>query len=360
MAKLIDGKAIAQQIRNEVLDSAAELQQTHGVRPGLAVVLVGDRKDSQTYVRAKKKAAEEVGFLSVDITLDESISEAELLGEIQKLNLREDIHGILVQLPLPKHISESKVLSSILVSKDVDGFSAENIGNLAIKGGSPPLAVPCTPAGCLMLLQRSGVELAGKHAVVLGRSNIVGMPAALLLLSCDCTVTIVHSRTKNIEDEIRRADVLVAAVGKPEMVRGSWLKPGCVVIDVGINAVEDSSKKTGYRLVGDVCFDEAVSVASQITPVPGGVGPMTIAMLMRNTLNLARHSVDLPRLKLRNNESVVPPPTGRALINVQQPIVLAGARRALAAKVLGGFAAGLVCGFALFKSTSSNSSSSKQ
>lgn len=347
-AKLIDGKAIAQQIRAEVLDSAAELQQKHGVRPGLAVVLVGERKDSQTYVRSKKKAAEEVGFLSVDITLPETISEDALLEEIHKLNERPDIHGILVQLPLPKHISESRVLSTIVVEKDVDGFSAENIGNLALKGGKPPLAVPCTPAGCIVLLQRSGVVLAGKHAVVLGRSNIVGMPAALLLLSCDCTVTIVHSKTPNIEEEVRRADVLIAAVGKPEMVRGSWLKPGCVVIDVGINAVEDASKERGYKLVGDVCFEEASKVCSQITPVPGGVGPMTIAMLMRNTLNLARHSVDLPRLKLRETLPVqLPQPPTRTLSQVQQATALA--RRATAAKVLGGFAVGLLCGFAMFK-----------
>ena len=206
------------------------------------------------------------------MTLPETATEEEIIKVIQDLNARSDIHGILVQLPLPAHVNEGNVLSKILVEKDVDGFSAANIGNLALRGGYPPLAVPCTPAGCIVLLQRSGVDLKGKHAVVLGRSNIVGMPVALLLLSCDCTVTIAHSKTKHLEKVIREADVLIAAVGKPEMVRGSWLKPGCVVIDVGINAVDDPTSKKGYKLVGDVCFEEAVQVASLITPVPGGVG----------------------------------------------------------------------------------------
>ena len=204
--------------------------------------------------------------------LPETVSEVELLKVIADLNARTDVHGILVQLPLPAHIDEGKVLRQILVEKDVDGFSATNIGNLALRGGVPPLAVPCTPAGCIVLMQRSGVDLKGKHAVVLGRSNIVGMPAALLLLSCDCTVSIVHSKTKNMEEMVRQADIVVAAVGKPELVRGSWLKPGCVVVDVGINAVDDPTSKKGYRIVGDVCFEEAVKVASLITPVPGGVG----------------------------------------------------------------------------------------
>ena len=195
-----------------------------------------------------------------------------MLAVVQQLNVRTDIHGILVQLPLPAHVNEGHVLSKILVEKDVDGFSAMNIGNLALRGGSPPLAVPCTPAGCIVLLQRSGVDLKGKHAVVLGRSNIVGMPVGLLLLSCDCTVTIAHSKTANLENVVRSADILIAAVGKPEMVRGSWLKEGVIVIDVGINAVDDFTKPKGYRLVGDVCFEEAIKVASLITPVPGGVG----------------------------------------------------------------------------------------
>jgi len=211
-------------------------------------------------------------FLSVDVSLPETATEQELLDVISKLNARNDVHGILVQLPLPSHMNEGRVLKQISVEKDVDGFSAMNIGNLALRGGDPPLAVPCTPAGCIVLIQRSGVDLKGKNAVVLGRSNIVGMPAALLLLSCDCTVTVAHSKTKNLEQVIKQADVLIAAVGKPEIIRGSWLKKGCVVVDVGINAVDDPTSKKGYRLVGDVCFEEAVNVASLITPVPGGVG----------------------------------------------------------------------------------------
>ena len=302
MARLIDGKAMAAQLQREVAAGAEELRRTHGVTPGLAVVLVGERRDSQTYVRMKQRAAREVNFHSVDVTLAADVAEEELLRVVDELNARADVHGILVQLPLPAHVSESRVLARIRVEKDVDGFSAENIGNLALRGGVPPLAVPCTPAGCIVLLQRSGLDLAGKHAVVLGRSNIVGLPAALLLLSCDCTVTIVHSKTRNLADEVRRADIVVAAIGKPEFVRGSWIKPGAVVIDVGINSVPDASRPSGQRLVGDVCFDEAVAVASQITPVPGGVGPMTIAMLLRNTLNLARHSVGLPRIPLRGRK----------------------------------------------------------
>ena len=298
-ATLIDGKAIAAQYTREIAEGSAELKEKHGVVPGLAVVLVGERKDSQTYVRMKKKAAKEVGFFSVDVDLPDTVTEERLLEVVRELNERDDVHAILVQLPLPKHIDEAKVLASIKVEKDVDGFSAENMGNLALRGGAPPLAVPCTPAGCIVLLQRSGVDMRGKHAVVLGRSNIVGLPAALLLLSCDATVTIAHSKTPDIAAEVRRADIVIAAVGKPEMVRGSWIKPGAVVIDVGINSVPDASKPAGYRLVGDVCFDEAVQVASQITPVPGGVGPMTIAMLMKNTLNLARHKAKLPRIPLR-------------------------------------------------------------
>lgn len=222
-----------------------------------------------------------ISFYSIDVTLPESTSEEEVLQVVAELNDNDDIHGILVQLPLPSHIDEGRVLRKILVEKDVDGFSAMNIGNLALRGGEPPLAIPCTPAGCLMLLQKSGVELKGKHAVVLGRSNIVGMPVALLLLSCDCTVTIAHSKTKNLEEEVRRADILIAAVGKPEIVRGSWLKPGCVIIDVGINAVDDPTKPKGYRLVGDVCFEEAVKVASLITPVPGGVGEFSLLFSFR-------------------------------------------------------------------------------
>ena len=318
--EIIDGKAIAATLQREIAAQARALSENHGITPGLAVVLVGTRKDSQTYVKMKKKVAAEVGFLSVDIEMPETATQEQILEQIDALNARDDVHGILVQLPLPGHVSESAVLMRIAVDKDVDGFSAVNIGNLALRGGVPPLAIPCTPAGVVVLLggftrswafiedaltrervvaERSGVDLKGKHCVVLGRSNIVGMPVALLLLSCDATVTVAHSKTHDLEAVVRQADVLVAAVGKPEMVRGSWLKPGVVVIDVGINAVDDKSKASGYRLVGDVCFEEAKQVASKITPVPGGVGPMTIALLMRNTLNLARHRAGLERLPLR-------------------------------------------------------------
>ena len=300
--RLIDGKAISAQIRKEVAEQVALLVDEHNVRPGLAVVLVGERKDSATYVRFKKKAAAEVDFHSVDIKEDETVSQAKLLEIVDQLNEDASIHGILVQLPLPSHIDESEVLKRIKVEKDVDGFSAQNIGNMCLRGGDPPLALPCTPAGCIELLQRSGVECVGKHAVVLGRSNIVGMPVAHLLLSMDCTVTMCHSKTQNMEQIVKEADIVVAAVGKAHFVKGSWLKEGAVVIDVGINSVEDPTKKSGYRLVGDVCFEEAVPVAGKITPVPGGVGPMTIAMLLYNTVNLARHSLALPRIPLRRRK----------------------------------------------------------
>jgi len=279
----------------------SELKSSHGVVPGLAVILVGSRKDSQSYVRNKKKAAAEVGFHSIDVDLPDTVTQEALLLEVKKLNEDPSVHAILVQLPLPSHIDEATVLESIAVEKDADGFSALNIGNLCLKGGSPPMAVPCTPAGCIELLQRSGVDVSGKDTVVLGRSNIVGMPVAALLQSMNATVTVCHSRTKDVEAKIRQADILIAALGKAEYVRGSWLKPGCVVIDVGINAKDDATKKLGYRLVGDVHFEEAEQVASLITPVPGGVGPMTIAMLLRNTLQLCRLSIGLGRIPLRKS-----------------------------------------------------------
>jgi len=300
-ARIIDGKAIAAEVRKEVKDMSDELKRVYGVIPGLAVILVGNRPDSATYVRNKKKAAAEVGFNSIDVDLPDTVSEEDLLLEVHKLNADKNVHAILVQLPLPDHISEARVLEAIAVEKDADGFSAINIGNLCLKGGSPPMAIPCTPAGCIELLQRSNVVVSGKDVVVLGRSNIVGMPVSALLQSMNATVTVCHSRTHNLEDKLRRADVVVVAIGKAEMVRGDWLKPGCVVIDVGMNAVDDPSKKAGYRLTGDVNFGEAKTVASQITPVPGGVGPMTIAMLLKNTLQLARLQNNLPRLRLRSN-----------------------------------------------------------
>jgi 5,10-methylene-tetrahydrofolate dehydrogenase/methenyl tetrahydrofolate cyclohydrolase len=265
--------------------------------------LVGSRKDSESYVKNKKKSAGEVGFHSVDVALPEEVTQDALMAEVAKLNEDPAVHAILVQLPLPSHIDEAAVLASIKVEKDVDGFSALNIGNLCLKGGIPPLAIPCTPAGCIEMLQRSGAQVSGADVVVLGRSNIVGMPVAALLQSMNATVTVCHSRTRRLKEKVRQADIVVAALGKAEMVRGDWLKPGCIVIDVGINSIEDSTKKAGYRLVGDVCFAEAKQVASMITPVPGGVGPMTIAMLLKNTLTLARHSLGLPRIPLRKDAS---------------------------------------------------------
>jgi len=302
VGRIIDGTAVAIEIRGEIRAGTEALVESHGITPGLAVVLVGNRTDSSTYVRMKKRAAAEVGFYSVDKEFPESVSQEELLACVRSLNEDPKVHGILVQLPLPGHIDEATVLEEIKVAKDVDGFSATNIGNMCLRGGAPPLALPCTPAGCIELLQRSDVTVKGKEVVVIGRSNIVGMPVAHLLQSMDATVTVCHSRTKDIPKHVRRADIVIAAVGRAEMVKGDWLKPGAVVIDVGVNSKPDDTSPRGYKLCGDVDFEEASKVASRITPVPGGVGPMTIAMLLRNTLNLARHSVGLPRVPLRKVE----------------------------------------------------------
>ena len=298
-ATIIDGKAVAATIRTEVKALVDELRRDHSVTPGLAVVLVGQRTDSATYVRMKKRAAAECGFHSVDLDFEADVTQEKLEAAIDGLNADDKVHGILVQLPLPKHIDEAAILARIAVAKDVDGFSAANIGNLCLRGGQPPLAVPCTPAGCVELLQRSGVAVSGKEVVVLGRSNIVGMPVAHLLQSMDATVTVCHSRTADLAAHCRRADIVVAAIGKAEMVPGDWIKPGATVIDVGINSKDAPELPKGYRLCGDVDFESVKAVAGAITPVPGGVGPMTIAMLMKNTLNLARHAAGLPRLPLR-------------------------------------------------------------
>ncbi|MEZ0396149.1 MAG: bifunctional methylenetetrahydrofolate dehydrogenase/methenyltetrahydrofolate cyclohydrolase FolD [Anaerolineales bacterium] len=285
-AQIIDGKAIAQQVREQVAAEVARRVAAGKPRPTLATVLVGDRVDSATYVASKQKACAELGMGSVSHHLPAEVSQEELEKLIKKLNASRKIHGILVQLPLPAHLNEERVLSLIGIEKDVDGFSPLNIGRLAQKGRQP-LFVPCTPYGCIYLLEQAGVPIEGAHAVVLGRSNIVGMPAALLLIGKNATVTVCHSRTRDLPAVVRQADILIAAIGKAEFVRGDWLKPGAAVIDVGINSRPDSSKKSGYRLVGDVHFDEAKEVAGWITPVPGGVGPMTIAMLMKNTLRAA-------------------------------------------------------------------------
>lgn len=291
-AKVIDGKSIAKQIRDEINIEISRMKDATGVVPGLAVILVGSRKDSQTYVRNKKKACEAVGVTSHEVNLSEDCTEEEVLNSIAGFNNDPSIHGILVQLPLPRHIDEENILNSVSIEKDVDGFHPLNIGRLAMRGREP-LFVPCTPKGCIELLHRSGVEIKGKRAVVIGRSNIVGMPAALLLQRENATVTIVHSYTKNPEEITRQADIVISAAGVANMVRGSWIKPGGVVIDVGINAVDDPESHRGYRLVGDVCYQEACTVASAITPVPGGVGPMTIAMLLSNTLSSAKRVLNL-------------------------------------------------------------------
>ena len=290
-AEVIDGKKIAAQLRKEVQESVAALKAKHNVAPGLAVVIVGDRQDSAQYVRMKRRAASEAGFHSVDVALPESSTEAEVLDAVARLNTDSKVHGILVQLPLPAHVNEGRVLAAISVDKDADGFAALNVGKLCLRGGEEPSAVACTPVGCLELLERSGVSIAGKRAVVVGRSNIVGMPVAALLQAKDATVTVVHSKTKNISKIVREADIVVAAVGQAQFVKGSWLKPGAVVVDVGTNFIPDASRKSGRRLVGDVDFESASRVASKITPVPGGVGPMTIASLLKNTLRLAEAAV---------------------------------------------------------------------
>ena len=285
-AQIIDGKAIAQHVRDDVAANVAKRVAAGKPKPTLATVLVGDRVDSATYVSSKQKACAELGMGSISHHLPADISQDELEKLIKKLNRSKKVNGILVQLPLPSHFDEERVLQLVGVEKDVDGFSPINIGRLAQKGREP-LFVPCTPFGCIYLLEKAGVQIEAANAVVLGRSNIVGMPAALLLVGKNATVTICHSRTKDLPSVIRNADILIAAIGKQEFVRGDWIKPGAAVIDVGINSKPDATKKSGYRLVGDVNFDEAKEVAGFITPVPGGVGPMTIAMLMRNTARAA-------------------------------------------------------------------------
>ena len=286
-AKILDGNAIAEQLRTEVAAEVKARLEAGLSRPGLATVLVGETPASQSYVKSKRKASAEVGIESFGYELPASSSQKEVEELVTQLNNDTRIHGILVQLPLPPGLDEESVLKLISIEKDVDGFHPLNIGRLAQKGRDP-LYVPCTPNGVMYLLEKNGPRLEGANAVVLGRSNIVGMPVALLLVRANATVTICHSHSKNLSEITRQADILVAAVGKPEMVRGDWVKPGAVVIDVGINRVEDATRPRGYRLVGDVCFDEVKEVASVLTPVPGGVGPLTIAMLLRNTLRGAR------------------------------------------------------------------------
>jgi 5,10-methylene-tetrahydrofolate dehydrogenase/methenyl tetrahydrofolate cyclohydrolase len=286
-AQLIDGTAIAEQVRAKVAEDVVALLGRGRPRPGLATVLVGENPASQVYVRMKQKACEKAGIRSFGHVIPADTPQADLEKFVAELNANTEVNGILVQLPLPKGLNEERVLATISIDKDVDGFHPINIGRLAQKGRKPQF-VPCTPDGCIYLLDQTGVQLEGCTAVVLGRSNIVGMPVALLLVERNATVTICHSRSRDLPGICRQADVLIAAVGRPEMVRGDWVKPGAVVIDVGVNRVEDPGAEKGYKLVGDVAFNEVKEVASHLTPVPGGVGPMTIAMLLRNTVRAAQ------------------------------------------------------------------------
>ena len=290
MAKIISGQELSEVMRAEIAHDAAQFKQATGVTPGLAVVLVGSDPASEVYVRMKGKAADKAGFYSRQITMPETTPEAELLSTVAALNADPRVHGILVQLPVPKHIESRKVLLAIDPAKDVDGFHPINAGRLAI--GDPDVLAACTPAGVIEMLLRNGYDTNGKHVVVVGRSTIVGRPVALLLLrdgrGGNATVTVAHSRTRNLAEITRQADILIAAVGKPELIRADMVKPGVVVIDVGVNRVDDPAAPKGYRLVGDVAFAEVSKVAEAISPVPGGVGPMTITMLLRNTLEAAR------------------------------------------------------------------------
>ena len=272
---ILDGKQLSQELKDEMRQEVDALAQKYGRRPCLMVVIVGNNPASQSYVRGKIKATEYVGFEGSLVSLPEDVTEDALIAEIERLNQNELVDGILVQLPLPKHISEDRVIAAISPEKDVDGFHATNVARLWL---NQPCIVPCTPKGVIVMLDRAGIEISGKNAVVVGRSNIVGKPVAKLLLDRNATVTIAHSRTKNLKEVCRQADILVAAVGRPQMLTADYIKPGAAVIDVGINRLEDG------RLVGDVDFEGAKAIAGAITPVPGGVGPMTITMLMRNTI----------------------------------------------------------------------------
>ena len=287
--KIIDGKQIASDVRADVAKKVAELKEK-GVFPCLAVILVGENPASVSYVTGKRKALAEVGMVDKSITLPESTSEDELLKLIDDLNKDDSVHGILVQLPLPKHINEDKVIMAICPEKDVDGFHPVSVGNMMI--GRPGF-LPCTPHGIIVLLEKMGIETSGKHAVVIGRSNIVGKPVSILLArkETNCTVTMCHTGTKNMAEITKQADIVVVASGRPHTLTCDMVKEGAVVIDVGVNRIPDDSKKSGFRLVGDSDFDDLVGKVSYITPVPGGVGPMTIAMLMQNTLESAQKLV---------------------------------------------------------------------
>ena len=291
-ATIIDGKVVADRMQAEIAKEAAQFQEQMGYPPGLGVVLVGDNPASQMYVRMKRRACEKVGMNSVGHILPAESTQEEVEAAVRSLNDDPKIHGILVQLPMPKQIDEEQVLRLVSLEKDVDGFHPINVGLLAQKGREP-FFTPATPTGCMVLLKEAGAKLEGANAVVIGRSNIVGLPVALMLMKANATVTVCHSRTRDVADIVRRADVVIAAIGQPEYVKGDWLKPGVIVIDVGTNKVDDPTSEKGYKYLGDVEFDSAVQVAGAITKVPGGVGPMTITMLLDNTLKAARRLAGL-------------------------------------------------------------------
>ena len=293
MSKIIDGKIIAQNLRLELKNKIIELKNKYNKAPGLAVVQVGNVAASSVYVKAKTKSALEVGIEVIDHHLDDKITEKELINLIEKLNSQENVNGILVQLPLPNHINEQMILDAIHPDKDADGFHPVNVGKLSISPTNDEnLLIPCTPYGCLLMLKGLKIDLKGQQAVVVGRSNIVGKPMAQLLLKESCTVTIAHSKTKNLSQLCSNADILIAAVGRAEIIRGDWIKEGAIVIDVGINRIDvDVKGEIKKKLVGDVYFNEAIEKAKHITPVPGGVGPMTIACLLRNTMIAFLNSV---------------------------------------------------------------------
>jgi methylenetetrahydrofolate dehydrogenase (NADP+) / methenyltetrahydrofolate cyclohydrolase len=286
-ATIIDGKVVAERMQNEIAAQVASFKAETGYAPGLGVVLVGDDPASHMYVRMKRKACEKVGMHSAGHILPSDSTQKTIEDAVQSLNDDPLIHGILVQLPMPKHIDEEPVLRLVSLEKDVDGFHPINVGLLAQKGREP-FFTPATPTGCMVLIEEGGVQIDGANAVVIGRSNIVGLPVALMLMKANATVTVCHSRTKDIADIVRRADIVIAAIGRAEYVKGEWLKPGAVVIDVGTNKVDDATTEKGYKYVGDVEYESAIQVAGAITKVPGGVGPMTITMLLSNTLKAAR------------------------------------------------------------------------
>ena len=277
---ILNGKELSDRLLNNLKETIEKLDK----KPGLGLIIVGTRQDSLTYVKMKKKACEKVGIKSTIVELLENINQEDLIQEVEKMNNNELINGILVQLPLPKHIDENKVLLTIKSEKDVDGFHPINLGNLVLNKNDPIIA--CTPKGCIRILEDNNISIEGKHAVIIGRSNIVGKPLALLLLNKNATVSICHSKTKNIEQITKQADILLVACGRAQFVKKEWIKKDCIIIDVGINFIDDDTKKSGKRLVGDVDFDDVIGKVKAITPVPGGVGPMTIAMLLQNTFEL--------------------------------------------------------------------------